>query len=93
MNDDIKNYIVQWNLRFPYDRRWRKKYNMAFGCSDHRESSFFDQVVDIEEDNLFKLLSEKVEFIPNSGDWISLNVKDSFEEEIKDFEQQFGEDG
>jgi hypothetical protein len=67
--DDIKRYVVDWNIRFPMDRWWRDKHKVAFNSMIHRESCFIDQCVEFEEDYMYfemreeelKLLSAKKE--------------------------------
>ena len=95
MNEDvIKDYIIRWNYRFPFDRIWRKKYNVAFNSFDHRESSFLDQFIDIKEDELFEDLKNKQEYIPNIGDFLKIkNPELSFKSEIEEFNKEFGVDG
>ena len=91
-HDDVVNKIIEWNVRFPYDRRWRKKYNIAFNSPNHKESSFLDQLFDLEEDKLFDKLSSD-NYIPNSGDWLNCKNSDSsFEDEIKRFNEEFSEE-
>lgn len=91
--DDVKDYIFSWNLRFPYDRLWRKKYNFAFNSSDHRESNFLDQLFDIKEDELFEEMVNREKYEPNTGNWLrKQEVEDKpFEQEIEEFNKQFGE--
>lgn len=69
-NDDVRNYVVAWSIRFPVDRWWRKKHGVAFNSLEHRESSFLDQLIEFEEDKLFYELSEVRQYVPNQGDWI-----------------------
>lgn len=92
MNEDaLRNYIIQWNYRFPFDRIWRKKYNVAFNSFDHRESSFLDQLIDIREDELFEELKNKQEYIPNIGDFLKIKDPDrSLKSEIEEFEKKYG---
>lgn len=91
--ESIKSSIIEWNNRFPIDRWWRKKYNIAFNSSTHRESSFLDQLLDYEEDKLFEEFFNKEKYVPNSGDWIKkpdltkVNISDSIQslrDEFKD---------
>jgi len=50
----LDNFIVNWNNEHPYDYRWRKKYNVPFGSKKHKGITFFDQVFDEREEELFK---------------------------------------
>lgn len=93
-NEDVKNYIISWNYRFPIDRWWRKKYNVPFNSSIHRESCFIDQLIEFEEDKLYNSFSNSEEYKPGIGDWLKTNnrseedtlrsMKEEFKEEFKD---------
>jgi len=93
MSLSIRDEILVWNTRFPYDRRWRKKYHVAFNSEAHRESSFLDQVFDIEEDLIFEELSQREDYVPNSGDWLKSSVDTSSEIEAlrNEFKEDFSE--
>lgn len=41
--------IQKWNATFPFDFLFRRKYEIPFGSSRHREMSFFDMKFDMEE--------------------------------------------
>ena len=89
----LKNEIIRWNIRFPYDRRWRKKYNIAFNSPVHRESNFLDQLFDIREDEIFEEYSKKEVYTPNEGNWLNHRESEiSFEEEIAEFDKMFSEE-
>ena len=89
--DDIRDYIINWNVRFPYDRQWRKKYNIPFKSAVHKEISFLDQLLDLEEDRIFEELAAKEEYIPDSGDWLKVPeiTKDNMQESIQSFREEF----
>lgn len=89
--DDIKAYIVEWNMRFPVDRWWRKSFNIAFNSSDHRESNFIDQLIEYYEIELFNEAERKEEYTPNIGDWIVKREIDmnNLEDSIKDLRDEF----
>lgn len=88
-NEEVKNYIINWNYKFPIDRWWRKKYNIAFNSSGHRESSFLDQLFEFEEDKLFRELSEKDEYIPGSGNWLKTVEPKTMDESIQQLRDEF----
>ena len=50
---ELEQAIVSWNNRFPLDRWWRNKHEVAFMSPVHRESSFLYQLFEFEEDKLF----------------------------------------
>lgn len=87
--DDIKDYVIHWNSRFPIDRWWRKKYNVAFNSSVHRESSFIDQLIEFEEDRLFESFLKGNEYKAGTGDWLKLQVPKTEEESIQQLRDEF----
>lgn len=87
--ENIRDQIIDWNIKFPYDRAWRKKYNIPFNSSDHMGISFLDQIFDLEEDKLFEELSSEDQYIPNTGDWLTTGTGGSVENEIALFREEF----
>lgn len=69
---ELVQNVINWNNRFPLDRWWRMKHNVAFMSSAHRESSFIDQLLEFEEDKLFMPDTDKedVEYKPGIGDFL-----------------------
>lgn len=66
----LEDEILQWNLRFRYDRRWRKKYNLAFGSKEHLEANQIDIFFDLLEDRLFERLEKDyIESRKNQDDY------------------------
>lgn len=88
-NDDLKNYIISWNVRFPVDRWWRKKYNIALNSSVHRESSFLDQLLEYEEDKFFEEIIHQEEYKPGTGDWLKLHESKTQEQTIEQMRDEF----
>lgn len=87
MIKDTKSLMIQWNRRFPIDRWWRQKHNVAFLSKEHRESSFLDQLFEFEEDQFFKELREEkekrvIEYTPNMGEFFKDEL-DLMEEEVE----------
>ena len=89
MTNNVRDEIVNWNLNFPYDRLWRKKYNIAYNSSGHREVSFLDQLFDLEEDKLFKELADSEKYEPNMGDWLKPQEQKSQEDSITALKNEF----
>lgn len=58
---DVRKFIKIWNSKYPFDRWWRKKYNIPFGSKQHRDACFIDMVVEYKEDIYFKKLMENDE--------------------------------
>lgn len=72
-SSELEQAVVSWNNRFPLDRWWRNKHEVAFMSPVHRESSFLYQLFEFEEEKLFSKVVEtgsfnEVEYIPGSGD-------------------------
>ena len=80
--EDFRTFVVRWNNKFPLDRWYRKKHNIAFMSEEHKKCSFFQQLFEFEEDRMFKQALEdeekKVEYVPNIGEWL----KDSYDEMV-----------
>lgn len=56
---DFKQFLIDWNLQYPWDRYWRKKYHVSFGSAEHRAMRFEDMVMDLMEDKVMKELEEE----------------------------------
>ena len=89
MINNIKQEIIAWNNRFPLDRWWRKKYDVSYLSSNHRESTFYQQYYEYHEDLMFKELAKEEEseqkdtYKPMSDCWWRNKVSSS--EEIDDW--------
>lgn len=57
---DFRSLIIAWNNKFPYDRWWRQKYNVAFNSPQHRSMSQIDIYIEYLEDKLFKEHEERM---------------------------------
>jgi len=84
----VRRQIIDWNNKFPCDRLWREKHNIPFMSQAHKEISFLDQIFELEEDRLVGELQikSKVEYIPNIGDFIEIDDKESI---IKNMNEEF----
>lgn len=56
---NIYEFIENWNIDYPFDRWWRKKYNIPFGSKMHREASHIDMAIEYKEDLYFKHLNDQ----------------------------------
>jgi len=86
---DVRKFIIDWNLRFPVDYRWRKKFTIAFNSRDHRESNFIDQLIDIEEEEFFEELFSKEKYSPGTGNWLTPQKQGNIEDSIESFREEF----
>lgn len=57
----LRDFIVKWNNLFILDRWYRKKYNIPFNSSQHRELSPLDIRFEFEEELFFKAFNKKNE--------------------------------
>lgn len=96
-NEELKKFVVQWNNRFPIDRWWRNKHKVAFLSEEHRKCSFFNQLMEFEEDKIFFELQKKkeeekkkktTEYIPNIGSWLNVDREVSADDVISKEDQE-----
>ena len=57
---NLRQEIVEWNNKFPYDRVYRQKHKIAFGSEAHRSVNQIDVYRDALEDRMFQDLFEEV---------------------------------
>lgn len=48
-SETLQDLVKKWNLLFPLDRWYRKKYNIPFNSSKHRVLSFIDMYFEYYE--------------------------------------------
>lgn len=75
MDESLKKQIIAWNNRFPVDKFWRDKHNVAFNSKLHRETSFLDQLFEYQEEVLFEEHKVSSKYIQNNGDWLKEQPK------------------
>lgn len=56
--NDLKGYIYWWNNKYPFDRWWREKHNIAFNSQQHQEACLIDQRLEYEEYLLFSQIAK-----------------------------------
>jgi hypothetical protein len=74
IRDEIRQQINNWNSKFPIDYWWRKKYNIPFGSSAHREANLIDMFYDYEEEKIMNKLIEKMSSEESEEKEADLNV-------------------
>lgn len=50
LKNEIRNFILNWNNKYPIDLWWRKKHNIPFGSKIHKDISFLEMFIEYEED-------------------------------------------
>lgn len=72
--ESLDTFLKMWNIKFPYDKLWRDKYNIPFRSKAHLEMSQINIYLDIREDILIKKLqAERLEFLKNKKEYSSNN--------------------
>lgn len=51
--DQLTKYIVSWNLKYPYDKTWRSKYQIPIFSPSHKQMCLVDIWMEIEEERLY----------------------------------------
>lgn len=93
--NEIEQRVIEWQKKFPCDRWWREKHNIAFMSQSHREVSFLDQLFEFYEDTLVnEFRNSEEDYNPNQGDFLIeksgdskskiISAKEEFESEFKD---------
>lgn len=92
-HSELEQAVVSWNNRFPLDRWWRNKHDVAFMSPVHRESSFLHQLFEFEEDKLFTRsfggTSDPDPYVPGSGD--IFRTPATIEDFTKEAQMEIGE--
>ena len=78
MSSHLREFMLEWNQRYPIDKWWREKYNVPFGSKRHRAQSMIDMRLEFEEDLIFaeaeaeqlNKLRAKSKYVPGEGVWL-----------------------
>lgn len=49
-----RDNVIKWNIQYPFDYIWRKKYNIPFGSKQHLEHCHIDMMFDLYEDKVMQ---------------------------------------
>jgi hypothetical protein len=79
LHSDLKQFIIEWNNLFPFDKWWRDKHKIAFGSKEHLNANQYDILLEYIEHLTFEEhqvnaleLATKKERYKKDG-WISKN--------------------
>lgn len=50
LRQETSNFLTEWHNSFILDYWWRKKHNIPFGSSAHREMNFIDMLIEYQEE-------------------------------------------
>ena len=89
--NEIEQQVIDWQTKFPCDRWWREKHNVAFMSEAHKEVSFLDQLFEFYEDRLIREFQTTEAYKPNEGDYLSgkLNDQERVLSAKEEFEREF----
>ena len=77
-NEDPRREIIEWNIKYPLDRWWRKKHNIAFRSKKHLEANQYDIWLEFYEDMIFSREPEKpFQYIPGTGLPFKTSIKNT----------------
>lgn len=76
--NEVRQFVIDWNNRYPIDKWWRDKHGVAFGSKKHREQNILDMRIEFEEDLLFaeseyeaqRASLKKDLYTPGKGQWL-----------------------
>jgi hypothetical protein len=52
LKNDVRNFILNGNSKYPIDLWWREKHNIPFGSKIHKDICFIDMMIEYEEDRM-----------------------------------------
>jgi hypothetical protein len=105
--NDIRNFIIEWDVKHPVDHWWRTKYGIPFGSPSHLDMDMIDMRIDFEEEEMLRRVSEERErrdeaaenealglnHLTGSGKEIVHMSKDEIEEDYENLDlSQFTDD-
>ena len=68
-----REYITDWNIKYPLDRWWREKFKVAIFSDEHKRATFLDMRLQYEEECLYNEVRKPKEgvevYIPGKGDY------------------------
>ena len=85
-----RDFLILWNNQFPFDKLYRRKYNIGFGSKEHRELCQIDVFHDILEDKIFEEYVEEQREIMEmekayaEGKLTKEGVKSTVDEKLED---------
>lgn len=98
--NNVKDFINNWNYKYPVDYWWRRKHKIAFNSSEHRACNFWDQLFEYYEDILYKKLGEEFDYELNSNDYLKIREVDGVDldsnitkalKELAKFKEEYGD--
>jgi len=89
---ESRDFLLSWNYMFPFDRLWRKRYNISFLSKEHLDSCQIDITLEFLEETLFTTIKEEsIERNKNKTSYAKgiLFKEESIEKDEKENEDAF----
>jgi hypothetical protein len=88
---DFDSIVTNWNIKFPLDNWYRRKYNIRFDSDEHRKTPIRSIAFEFQEHLLFEKYEKQDEYKPNEGKFIKrIKVEEkplTLEDVQKEFEK------
>lgn len=52
--NELRKFISNWNIKYPYDKEWRERHNIPFLSQKHREMVLLDILLEKIENDLYE---------------------------------------
>lgn len=87
----MKDFIIWWNNRYPYDKLWRDKFNVPFNSLTHRAMNPIDIAFEMKENKMFqeyinneKAFQDQKKTYEDTGKWFIGGLSKNQEDELID---------
>ena len=79
-SNQVRKFIVDWNLKYPVDLWWRQNRGVGFGSSEHDRMDLFDIRAQYEEAKWLEAVRKqasdnKKKYKPGTGNWIDVTKR------------------
>lgn len=59
LSEEVDEFVISWNQKFPLDYWWRRKHGITFGSEQHRNTTYIQMMIEYREDKMMEeLISE-----------------------------------
>jgi hypothetical protein len=87
----LKDFIYNWNEKFPFDLWFRKKYNFPFNGNDHKNTVFLDEAVEFLESKYIELEELQEQLKTKKKEFNNFDDKDVIKMSKKEVDKEFDE--
>ena len=86
---DFDSIVANWNVKFPLDNWYRKKYNIRFDSQEHRQTSIRSIAFEYQESLFFAKYEKVDEYKPNEGKFIKKRKQEEKPLTLDDVKKEF----